>query len=46
MRDAPVGEIRGRGTGGSLVTVERRRCEWAQDDALMRAYHDREWGVP
>jgi DNA-3-methyladenine glycosylase I len=24
----------------------RRRCAWAEDDALMRAYHDEEWGVP
>ncbi|PWK82112.1 DNA-3-methyladenine glycosylase I [Fulvimonas soli] len=24
-----------------------RRCHWAEsDDALMRAYHDTEWGVP
>jgi DNA-3-methyladenine glycosylase I len=22
------------------------RCPWAEDDALMRAYHDEEWGVP
>src|SRR5580692_2320434 len=22
------------------------RCSWAQDDALMSAYHDEEWGVP
>ena len=22
------------------------RCEWAGDDPLMTAYHDREWGVP
>src|SRR5476649_2534645 len=22
------------------------RCAWAEDDALMRAYHDEEWGVP
>ncbi|MBI2871470.1 MAG: DNA-3-methyladenine glycosylase I [Candidatus Omnitrophica bacterium] len=22
------------------------RCEWAESDPLMRAYHDREWGVP
>jgi DNA-3-methyladenine glycosylase I len=22
------------------------RCAWAQDDALLRAYHDEEWGVP
>jgi len=24
----------------------KRRCFWAADDALMRAYHDQEWGVP
>jgi len=22
------------------------RCSWSQDDALMSAYHDEEWGVP
>ncbi len=22
------------------------RCGWAEGDPLMRAYHDREWGVP
>ena len=22
------------------------RCAWAEDDSLMRAYHDEEWGVP
>ncbi len=22
------------------------RCNWAEGDALMRAYHDAEWGVP
>jgi DNA-3-methyladenine glycosylase I len=22
------------------------RCAWAEDDLLMRAYHDEEWGVP
>lgn len=22
------------------------RCTWAQNDPLMRDYHDREWGVP
>lgn len=22
------------------------RCSWAQNDALMRDYHDNEWGVP
>jgi DNA-3-methyladenine glycosylase I len=25
---------------------EPQRCAWAEDDALMRAYHDEEWGVP
>lgn len=25
---------------------QRRRCGWAQSDPLLRAYHDREWGVP
>jgi DNA-3-methyladenine glycosylase I len=23
-----------------------RRCAWAEGDALLRAYHDEEWGVP
>jgi DNA-3-methyladenine glycosylase I len=23
-----------------------RRCAWAEDDSIMRAYHDEEWGVP
>jgi DNA-3-methyladenine glycosylase I len=23
-----------------------QRCAWAESDALMRAYHDEEWGVP
>jgi len=23
-----------------------KRCDWAGDDPLMQAYHDREWGVP
>jgi DNA-3-methyladenine glycosylase I len=22
------------------------RCSWAEDDPLLRAYHDQEWGVP
>ena len=26
--------------------AERVRCAWAGSDALYRAYHDREWGVP
>ena len=30
------------------MTIEQtqRRCAWADNDPLMRAYHDREWGVP
>ena len=24
----------------------RRRCEWAENDPLLRDYHDEEWGVP
>lgn len=23
-----------------------RRCTWAEGDALLRRYHDKEWGVP
>jgi DNA-3-methyladenine glycosylase I len=26
--------------------TEHHRCAWAEDDALMRVYHDKEWGVP
>ena len=25
---------------------EVTRCPWSQNDALMQAYHDQEWGVP
>lgn len=25
---------------------EKIRCEWAGDDPLYQAYHDKEWGVP
>lgn len=28
------------------TTVAKSRCGWAESDPLMRAYHDREWGVP
>jgi DNA-3-methyladenine glycosylase I len=24
----------------------KRRCAWSQNDPLMQAYHDTEWGVP
>ncbi len=27
-------------------TSSCERCSWAQDDPLMRDYHDAEWGVP
>src|SRR5260370_39989978 len=32
-------------TEGCCMT-NRHRCAWAEDDPLMRAYHDEEWGVP
>ena len=25
---------------------ELRRCAWAENDPLLRAYHDEEWGLP
>lgn len=25
---------------------EKKRCAWSESDALMRQYHDEEWGVP
>src|SRR5215472_7662364 len=25
---------------------EKQRCHWAESDPLLRAYHDKEWGVP
>jgi DNA-3-methyladenine glycosylase I len=28
------------------MMAEKQRCRWAESDALMRAYHDEEWGVP
>jgi DNA-3-methyladenine glycosylase I len=27
-------------------TQVTHRCSWAENDPLMRAYHDEEWGVP
>ena len=29
-----------------MAKTDIRRCDWAGDDPAMRAYHDREWGVP
>jgi DNA-3-methyladenine glycosylase I len=28
------------------VKSEQKRCAWAVNDPMMRAYHDEEWGVP
>jgi DNA-3-methyladenine glycosylase I len=28
------------------MTDAHARCAWAQSDALLRDYHDQEWGVP
>ena len=29
-----------------MATKEKSRCKWAENDPLMREYHDTEWGVP
>jgi DNA-3-methyladenine glycosylase I len=29
-----------------MAKTEPKRCSWAGDDPVMRAYHDSEWGVP
>jgi DNA-3-methyladenine glycosylase I len=29
-----------------MKQAAKKRCAWAESDALMRAYHDEEWGVP
>jgi DNA-3-methyladenine glycosylase I len=34
------------GRAPSRSATEPARCAWPGDDALMIAYHDREWGVP
>jgi DNA-3-methyladenine glycosylase I len=28
------------------ISPKTQRCAWANNDPLMRAYHDTEWGVP
>jgi DNA-3-methyladenine glycosylase I len=33
-------------SGGSSDTGNKTRCPWATRDALLMAYHDKEWGVP
>jgi len=32
--------------GHARAGTKIKRCAWAGDDALYRAYHDEEWGVP
>jgi DNA-3-methyladenine glycosylase I len=29
-----------------MLTRTKQRCAWSENDPLMRAYHDEEWGVP
>jgi DNA-3-methyladenine glycosylase I len=29
-----------------MTTKAKSRCAWAENDPLMREYHDTEWGVP
>ena len=29
-----------------MTNLSRKRCHWSESDALLRAYHDEEWGVP
>ena len=31
---------------GTMREKSLRRCQWAESDPLLRAYHDEEWGVP
>jgi DNA-3-methyladenine glycosylase I len=42
--------VRARAICGSIESMSKskakQRCTWAESDALMRAYHDEEWGVP
>ena len=26
--------------------AEKSRCKWAENDPLLRDYHDAEWGIP
>jgi DNA-3-methyladenine glycosylase I len=29
-----------------MMSELRQRCSWSENDPLLRAYHDEEWGVP
>src|ERR1035438_7616711 len=31
---------------GTKANRPPRRCQWAERDPMLRAYHDEEWGVP
>jgi DNA-3-methyladenine glycosylase I len=33
-------------SSGEIMNVSRKRCTWSESDALLRAYHDEEWGIP
>jgi DNA-3-methyladenine glycosylase I len=42
-----VGKFISRGETTVVSEMKaKKRCAWAESDALMRAYHDEEWGVP
>jgi DNA-3-methyladenine glycosylase I len=42
-RSAPPGP---EGHGALRADGVQKRCAWARKNALLAAYHDREWGVP
>jgi DNA-3-methyladenine glycosylase I len=36
----------GNSSAHNVMTDKKRRCSWAEGNALHEAYHDTEWGVP
>lgn len=34
------------GETGKMTSKPKTRCAWAENDPLMQAYHDEQWGVP
>lgn len=48
LKDIVVAGAKGRDEPSFEMTTSEKtmRCAWAAGDALMMAYHDREWGVP
>lgn len=32
--------------GGTVMSTEVKRCDWAENSRLESEYHDREWGIP